>query len=66
MSDPPDPDATGTDHPPPLLIPAGESFAPVAVRRPVPNRHGPEQGVTWTFPGTSGRLHRGRGVRVLT
>ena len=31
MSDPPDPDATGTDHPPPLLIPAGESFAPGAV-----------------------------------
>jgi hypothetical protein len=31
MSDPPDPDATGTSHPPPPLIPAGESFAPGAV-----------------------------------
>jgi hypothetical protein len=31
MSDPLDPDATGTDHPPPPLIPAGESFAPGAL-----------------------------------
>jgi hypothetical protein len=31
MSDPPDPNATGTDRPPPLLIPAGKSFAPGAV-----------------------------------
>jgi hypothetical protein len=31
MSDPTDPNATGTDHPPPLLIPAGARFAPGAV-----------------------------------
>src|SRR5207245_3818322 len=31
MSDPPDPDATGTYHPPPPARPAGESFAPGAL-----------------------------------
>lgn len=31
MSDPPDPDATVTDHRRPLLIPAGESVPPGAV-----------------------------------